>query len=140
MIAGFLDKRVSVIKPASVATNGTATGSFSLLGFHAASIDVHLDSQTSTTSKPATLVLSAGDGTSYTAISTGGTDFTIPQAQTVANIFSWNVNGNGQKKNLKVTFTPGDAAQIISVTAREHRPDELPNSSSEAGCALLVTL
>jgi hypothetical protein len=137
MIHGFSEKVISVIAPQSVATNATPTGNIDRLGFDYVAVDVQLDSQTSTTSKPATLKLTESDdtvATNFAAITafTGGTQvnttsgFVIPNAQAGANVFRFGVDCRARKRYLKVSVTSGDAAQIMGVTASLRRAKEVP--------------
>ncbi len=147
MIHSFAQKSVVVIKPASVATNATSTGNIDRLGYDYAAIDIVLDSQSSTTSKPAVLKLSESDDTVATNFAditafTGGTstgNFTIPNASAAANIVRMNVDCRARKRYLKVSLTPGDAAQIACVTANLSRGKDAPLTATEHGVSALVT-
>lgn len=148
MIFGATPKVVSLIKPVSVATNATQTGSIDTRGFKHARIVVHLDSQSSTTSAPAVLKLSEGDTTSSYAdivAFTGGTEtstsvgFVIPTAGTAPTFVVLDVDLKKRKRYLKITFTSGDGAQLASATAHLARPETHPDAAAEVGAAAWVT-
>jgi hypothetical protein len=114
---------VAVIAPASTATNATASGVIDTMGYEEVKVCVLLDSAASTSNNPVTLSLTeSDDATTYVAIAafTGdATDgFTIPNADTVnAQVVELNVDARARKRYLKVTVTPGTAAQIVGAVA-----------------------
>lgn len=118
-------KGVAVIKPQSVATTATATGTIDTLGYESVKVSVLLDSAASTTSNPVTLKLSESDDTEATNFSdiTGfegdATDgFTIPAVSaTLPTVVTLDVDSRARKRYLKVTLTPGGAAQLVGATA-----------------------
>jgi len=136
------EKSASVIKPQSVATSATATGNVDRLGYDVVAIDVHLDSQASTTDIPTALQIAESDDTVASNFATvaglvGGTNsaggFTIPNSQTVANIVQINIDCRARKRYLQLSFTPGVAAQLVSATARLGRAKEAPTAAAGAG-------
>jgi len=114
---------VAVIAPASTATNATATGVIDTLGYEEVKVCVLLDSAASTSNNPVTLALTeSDDATTYAAIAafTGdATDgFTIPNADTTnPQVVEMNVDARARKRYLKLTVTPGTAAQIVGAVA-----------------------
>jgi hypothetical protein len=114
---------VAVIAPASTATNATASGVIDSMGYEEVKVCVLLDSAASTSNNPVTLSLTeSDDATTYAAIAafTGdATDgFTIPIADTVnPQVVELNVDCRARKRYLKVTVTPGTAAQIVGAVA-----------------------
>ena len=99
----------------------------------------------STTSNAATnnfsvLTLSEGDTTSsYSAVSTGDTDFTIPSADTAADeiVAQFRVDLRSRKRHLKLTCSPV-TTQTIWADADLYRADELPVTAAKANAAVLV--
>jgi hypothetical protein len=114
---------VAVIAPASTATNATASGVIDTMGYEEVKVCVLLDSAASTSNNPVTLSLTeSDDATTYVAIAafTGdATDgFTIPNADSVnPQVVELNVDARARKRYLKVTVTPGTAAQIVGAVA-----------------------
>lgn len=114
---------VAVIAPASTATNATASGVIDTMGYEEVKVCVLLDSAASTSNNPVTLSLTeSDDATTYVAIAafTGdATDgFTIPNADSVnPQVVELNVDSRARKRYLKVTVTPGTAAQIVGAVA-----------------------
>lgn len=118
------------IKPQSVATNATATGQVDCLGYSEAAVDFILDSQASTTSKPAVMKLQDSDTTDatnfadITAFVGGGVGgFTIPNAGAAANNQRIHVDLKRRKRWLRAVFTSGDAAQIMAVAVTLGNPE-----------------
>lgn len=114
---------VAVIAPASTATNATASGVIDTMGYEEVKVCVLLDSAASTSNNPVTLSLTeSDDATTYVAIAafTGdATDgFTIPNADSVnPQVVELNVDSRARKRYLKVSVTPGTAAQIVGAVA-----------------------
>lgn len=141
MIHAASAKSVVMLKPQSVATNATVTGTVDTLGFDHCRVDVLLDSQTSTTSKPTALKLEeSNDLTTYVTVSpfTGGTGFTIPTAGSVSTVIRFNVDLRPRMRYLKVSLTAGDAAQLACVHANLSRAEVLPNTATLKGCTAVV--
>ena len=120
-----ITKSVAVIKPQSVASNATATGTIDRLGYEEVKVNVLLDSAASTTSNPSVLKMSESDDTEATNFAdiTGfvgdATDgFTIPAVSaTLPTSVSLAVDCRARKRYLKLTLTPGGAAQLVGATA-----------------------
>jgi len=145
MIHAQNDKHAILIKPASIATSATSTGNVDTLGYNYAQIKVILDTQAATSSNPSELTLSHGADTVYTnatAISTGDTDFTIPNADTSdPQTIVWNVPCATRERYLHVSLSPAGAAQICCVTATLSRASGLtPNTAALSGVAAIVNL
>jgi hypothetical protein len=135
-------KSVIVISAVSTATNATTTGSFDTKGFDFVVIDVCSGTSDAATNNFAVLTLSEGDTTSsYAAVSTGDTDFTIANTSTSAApiVAQFRVDMRGRKRYLKITATPL-TTQIIWAHATMYRADNLPQTAAKAGAEVLVTL
>ena len=133
-------KSAIVISPTSTTAAATTTGSLDTYGFDYAVIDVGATTSNNTTNNFSALTLSeSDDATTYTAVSTGDTDFTIPAADTSsAQIVSqFRVDLRGRKRYLKVTASPL-TTQTIWAHAQLYRGDNLPVTAAKAGAAVLV--
>ncbi len=146
MIHQLAERSISIFKPQSVATNATVTGNVDRLGYDYVSIDLHLDSQASTTTIPTAITIAEADNTSATSFVTiaplcGGSaantsgNFVLPNAQTVANIIQINIDCRARKRYLQLGFTAAVGAQIASATARLGRAKEPPTAAAGAGTA-----
>ena len=133
-------KAVIAISPTSTTNGATTTGSFDTLGYDFAVIDVMATTSNDTTNNFSVLTLSEGDTTStYTAVSTGDTDFTIPAADTSNNsvIAQFRVDLRGRKRYLKLSCSPV-TTQTIWAQAQLLRGDETPVAAGTAGVDVLV--
>lgn len=146
MIHSQNTKTVVLVKPQSVATNATATGSVDCKGFSQAKVTVVLDSAAAVSSNPAVLKLAEGDTTSsYTDIGvfTGDdtTDgFTIPNADTESpQVIRMNVDLRKRKRYLRLSLTSAGAAQLSAATIDLSRAEDGIDSATDAGAAAVVT-
>lgn len=133
MIEAQNSKIVQLFKPQSVATNATATGTVSMVGWDYAEVVVHLDSAAAT-STDATLQVSLADGTTYAteaalAMTTAAPDTSNPQ------FYRWYIDLRHRKKNLKIEYTPSGAARLASAHVRLSRGEAAPITSSARGNA-----
>lgn len=136
MIHALDTKIVSLITPQSVATNATATGTVSVMGWDYAVITIHLATQTASNTD-ATLTLTEGDGTSF-ATSADFTMTTVAPDTSSAQVYRWYVDCKARKKNLKISYTSGGAARIASATAELSRGEQAPTSASLRGVTAQV--
>jgi hypothetical protein len=133
-------KSAIVISPTSTTNGATTTGALDTYGFDYAVIDVAATTSNAVTNNFSVLTLSeSDDATTYTAVSTGDTDFTIPAADTAsAQIVSqFRVDLRGRKRYLKVTATPL-TTQTIWAHATLTRGDNRPVTATKAGAGVLV--
>jgi hypothetical protein len=133
-------KSAIVISPTSTTNGATTTGALDTYGFDYAVIDVAATTSNAVTNNFSVLTLSeSDDATTYTAVSTGDTDFTIPAADTAsAQIVSqFRVDLRNRKRYLKVTATPL-TTQTIWAHATLTRGDNLPVTAAKAGAGVLV--
>ena len=133
-------KSLIAISPTSTTNAATTTGSFDTLGYDYAVIDVMSTTSNDTTNNFSVLTLSEGDTTaSYTAVSTGDTDFTIAAADTASDqvVAQWRVDLRGRKRYLKISASPV-TTQTIWSHVQLTRGDETPVSAANAGAAVLV--
>jgi len=148
MIHAQDSKGAVLIKPASIATNGTSTGKVDCRGFDYLTIDVIADTAAAVTNKPTVLKLSEADGTSYADIvaCTGGTvtsasvGFVFASMGTSASqIYTrFHLDLHKRKRYIKASVTSGTAALIWCVTGNLTRAGEMPASATEAGVGKLV--
>lgn len=129
-----------VISPTATTNAATTTGTLDTLGFDFAVIDVCSTTSDDTTNNFSVLTLSEGDTTSsYAALKTGDTDFTIPAADTSVDevVAQFRVDLRARKRHLKLTVSPV-TTQTIWATAQLYRADELPVTAAKANVAVLV--
>lgn len=109
------------------------------------SIDIIATTADVVSNKPGTLRLvhsDTTDATNYSAISgaVGGTDFTIPNADTSnPNVYKFNVDLHGKKRYIKAEYSPKTTQTVFGV-ANLHQLDELPVSAAKAGATALIEL
>jgi hypothetical protein len=135
-------KSVIVISPTSTTNGATTTGSFDTRGFDYVVIDVCSTTSNNATNNFSVLTLSEGDTTSsYAAVSTGDTDFTIANTATAADavVAQWRVDLRGRKRYLKVTASPV-TTQTIWSHATMFRADAMPQTAAKAGAEVLVSI
>ena len=93
--------------------------------------------------KPGTLKLQHSDttdATNYSDISglVGGTDFTVPNADTSnPNMYSFNVNLQGKKRYIKAAYSPKTTQTVFGV-ANLHWMDQLPVTAAKANVLALI--
>ena len=134
-----------VIIPVSVATNATATGNIDTLGYDYVKVLVLLDTAASTSNNPVVCKLSESDDTVVTNFAdvTGfvgdATDgFTIPNASaSVGQVVEMNIDCRARKRYLKVSLTPGTAAQVMGAVAVMGRAES--STEARALAAAVVT-
>lgn len=140
MIHGQNVKYVALVKPSSIATNATASGTFSRAGFNYAQVICHMDTAAAT-STISVLQLLESDGTTYATISgfVGGTHFTNPVPQTnTQDIVVFNIDLRGRKKNIKFHFEGTNTARIISALAILSRATVAPITAANYGDTITV--
>jgi hypothetical protein len=130
-------KYVSLFKPQSVATNGTATGTVSCVGFRYARVVLHLDTAADATNTDATVTLTEGDGTTFATHADLNVTTHTPSTAN-QNTYIWLLDLRKRKKNLKITYTSGPAARIGVAHCDLSRAEEMPNSASERGATTLT--
>lgn len=126
-------KTVQLFNPQSVATNGTATGTVSCVGFNYAKVILELGTAAAS-NVDTTVQLSESDGTTYTTSS----DFTMTTAApntSTGQIYAWYVRP--RKKNLKITYAPNtNVARLASCIIELGRASQAPDTATlrnEAG-------
>lgn len=107
------------------------------------SIDIVHTTADVVSNKPSVLKLQHSDTTDATNYSditgfVGGTDFTIPNADTSnPNLYKFNVNLQGKKRYIKVVDSPRTTQTVFGV-ANLSWLDQMPNTPGEAGVLALI--
>jgi hypothetical protein len=133
-------KKYLPIFQASTTAAATASGTFDVSGYDYVTIDVLLPTADVVSNTPSVLKLSESDTTNgtFTDVSgfVGGTDFTIPNAITVATSITQpfatlNVDCRARKKILKLSVSPR-TTQVVSAVVNYTRAEQTPSTSSQA--------
>lgn len=126
------------------ATNAQATsGAIDTLGYAHATVIVCTGKPNVVSNKPSTIKISEGDtSSSFTDVTglVGGTDFTIPNADTVNdNYYVFNLDLKKRKRWLKVSLTPITTV-IVDAKVILSKGNEAPITAAKAGALTLVEL
>jgi hypothetical protein len=136
-------KSVIVLSPTAVTvTNSNTTAAFDCKGYDYAVIDVMATTADNTTNNFSVLTLSEGDTTSsYAAVSTGDTDWTIATQSTSVNaiVAQFRVDLRARKRYLKLTANP-ITNQTIWAHAQLYRGDSMPVAAAAAGVGAVINL
>lgn len=107
------------------------------------SLDLALTTADVVSNKPSVLKLQHSDDTvasNFADISgfVGGTDFTIPNADTAnPNLYKFNVNLQGKKRYIRAQISPR-TTQTITGIANLSWNDQMPVTASKAGVLALI--
>lgn len=130
MIAAQDTKFVQLANPASIATNGTASGTVSCVGYNYATIVLSLGTAAAS-NVDALLQVSESDGTTYTT----SADFTITTAApntSTGQIYAWYIKP--RKKNLKIVYNPNtNVARLASCVCLLSRAAQSPDTNTLRG-------
>ena len=108
-------------------------------------IDIVATTANVVSNKPGTLKLQHSDTTdasNYSDItgSVGGTDFTIPNADTTnPNLYKFNVNMVGRKRYIKVAYSP-QTTQTVFAVANLHWNQQAATTATRANVLALVDI
>ena len=133
-------KSAIVISPVSTTNAATATGNLDTLGYDFIVIDVMATTTNSATNNFSVLTLSEGDTTSsYAAVKTGDTDFTIANMSTTVDqvVAQFRVDMRGRKRYLKLTASPL-TTHTIWAHATMYRGNIEPVIALDANVGVLV--
>jgi len=133
---------------AVAATNGaTASGIIDTLGYDFATIDVVATTADVVSNAPSVLKLQEADVTNASSFADvvgfrGGTDFTIPNANTAAtavlqNNFKFNLDTRPRKRYLQVVYSPR-TTQTVTVVANLGRGEQAPITAAKANAMTLA--
>jgi len=129
-------------------TNGaTATGVVDTLGFDWATIDIIAATADVVSNKPSVLKIQESDDTVASNFADitglrGGTDFTIPNANTAAtavvqNVYKFNVDLRGRKRYLRGVYSP-QTTQTVTLVANLGKGEQAPISAAKANAMTLA--
>jgi hypothetical protein len=133
-------KSAIVISPTSTTNAATTTGTLDTLGYDYVVIDVMTTTSNNATNNLSVLTLSEGDTTSsYAAVKTGDTDFTIANASTSVDevVAQFRIDMRGRKRHLKLTASPL-TTQTIWAHATMFKGDDTPVAAADANVGVLV--
>lgn len=145
----FASKILVPINGVSVTNGATSSCIIDRQGWNQATIDVILSAADVATNSPSVLKLQESDTTvasSFVDITgfRGGTDFTIPAANTVVtaalqNVFRFNANcsGGARKRYLQAVVTPR-TTQIVTIVANLTRGEVSPVNAVKANVLALI--
>lgn len=134
MIHGQNTKHSILIEAQSVATNGTATATVSVVGYRYAKVLLQLGTAAASNTD-VTMTLTEGDGTSY-ATSSDLTMTTAAPNTSSGQLYCWYLDLRKRKKNLKVTYAPNtSAARTAACTIELSRAETAPITASGRGMA-----
>ncbi len=137
MIHAQSAKSAIVFEAQSVATNGTATGTVSCVGFRYAKVLLQLGTAAAT-NVDVTVTLTESDGTTYVTATELAMTTVAPNSST-GQLYIWYVDLKKRKKNLKVTFAPNTSvARLASCNIELSRPEQAPTSAAQHGAAAQV--
>jgi len=127
-------KDAIVFEAQSVATNGTATGTVSCVGYDYAKVKLQLGTAAAS-NVDVTMTLTESDGTTYVTNS----DLTMTTAApntSNGQLYCWYLDLRKRKKNLKVTYAPNTSvARLAACTIELSRAEQAPTSTSGRGLA-----
>lgn len=132
---------------AAATATATAIDTVSASGGRAKHLTIDIVATTANvvSNKPQTLKLQHSDitdATGYSDISgtVGGTDFTIPNADTAnPNLYKFNVNLQGKKRYIKVAYAAATTQTVFAV-ANLHSMDQAPVNATKAGVLALIEI
>jgi len=131
-------------------TNGaTASGIIDTLGFDFASIAIIAATADVVSNKPTVCKIQEADTTDASNFADivglrGGTDFTIPNANTAAtavvqNLYQFNVDLRGRKRYLQAVYSP-QTTQTVTVVANLAKGEQAPTSAAKANAMTLAEI
>lgn len=136
-------KGALVIASVSKTNGATASGYVDTLGFRHLNIQAWLTTGDVVSNKPSVLKLSQSDTTDASNFADltgfiGGTDFTIPNADTSnANLYMFNVDLHGRKRYIGLTVVPRTTQTVLAVGSLT-RGAQAPYTATKAGALALV--
>lgn len=131
-------------------TNGaTASGIIDCMGYDYATIDIIAATADVISNKPSVVKLQEADVTnasSFADISgtVGGTDFTIPNANTAAtavvqNVYKFNVDLRARKRYIQPVYSPL-TTQVVTIVANLSKGEEAPITAAKANAMSLAAI
>lgn len=139
MIHSQNEKIVSLFKPQSVATNGTATGTVDGKGFRYAKVVLKLDTAASTSNTDVVARMSEGDTTSAFATATDMTLTTATPDTSNQQFYVWFLDLRKRKRFLKIEYSPSaSGARLASADITFSRAEQPPTTAANRGAAAQV--
>ena len=140
-------KTIVAVNAIAATNTATAAGIIDTLGYDFATIDVIATTANVVTNAPSVLKLQEADVTNATSFADivgfrGGTDFTIPNANTAAtavvqNNYKFNVDCRARKRYLQVVYSP-QTTQTVTVIANLGRGEQAPVTAAKANAMTLA--
>jgi len=140
-------KTIVAVNAVSKTNGATASGLIDTLGFDWCTIDIIAATSDVVSNKPTVLKLQEADTTDATNLADivgfrGGTDFTIPNANTAAtavlqNNYKFNVDCRARKRYLSPTISP-QTTQVITIIANLGRGEQAPVTAAKANAMTLA--
>jgi len=140
-------KIVFALDETSTTAAATATARFDTLGYDQLSIMVRAGTANVVSNKPTVLKLQEADTTDASNLANisgfvGGTDFTIPNANTAAtatlqNDYQFNVDCRARKRYIVVSISPA-TTQLVKAVGVLTRGEAAPNTTGRANVMTLV--
>lgn len=140
-------KTIVAVNATSKTNGATASGIIDCLGYDWATVDVIAATADVVSNKPTVLKLQEADTTDATNFGDitgfrGGTDFTIPNANTAAtavlqNNYKFNVDLRARKRYLQAVYSP-QTTQVVTVIANLGRGEQAPVSAAKANAMTLA--
>lgn len=140
-------KTIVAVNGVSKTNGATASGLIDTLGYDWCTIDVIATTADVVSNKPTVLSLQEADVTNSSSFANisgfvGGTDFTIPNANTAAtavtqNNYKFNVDCRARKRYLQAVYSP-QTTQTVTVIANLGRGEQAPTTAAKANAMTLV--
>jgi hypothetical protein len=140
-------KIVFALDETSKTAAATATARIDTLGYDFLAIGVRLGTADVVSNKPTVLKLQEADTTDATNMANisgfvGGTDFTIPNANTAAtatlqNDYLFNVDCRARKRYIGVSVSPA-TTQLVKVVGVLSKGEAAPNTAGRVNAMVLV--
>lgn len=133
------EKIVSLFKPQSVATNGTATGTVDVSTFRYARVVLKLDTAASTSNTDVLAQVTEGDTTSSFASATEMNITTATPDTSNQQFYVWYLDLRKRKKFLKISYSPSaSGARLASADIYLARAEQPPTTAAGHGAAAQV--
>ena len=130
-------KVVELFAPQSVATNGTASGTVSCLGFAYATVYLHLGTAAAS-NVDGTVQVSESDGTTYATHADLALTTAAPNTS-AGQIYAWFIDLRKRKKNLKIQYNPNtNVARLAEAHVVLSRAQNVPDTATLRGLAAQV--
>lgn len=133
MIHSQNEKVVSLLKPQSVATNGTATGTVDTRNFRYAKVVLQLDTASSSNTDVVVQV-KEGDTTSSFATHADLAMTTVAPQTSTPDFFVWFLDLKKRKRFLQILYTPSaSAARLAAAHCNLSRAEQPPTTAAGRG-------